>query len=256
MSRFPSPTLADRIDDRIQELEDGFVRLGDEDTPFTLREGGESLEQAQQLHCEREEAERERDAESNEPVTRSVSEWRADMVGLDFPSVDTVPLDEQRHRANQVADLAIDENFVERIDRDVAFQNETVRGKYWRGVELIEVGTDPDDFPGFQAGVVLTHEVGHAFYDSWSPDSGIEEYPRLFRTTDEKEQAQMLSERLHGPMIETDGPFVDYREGSDEELAAAVFASRIVEPMAAQRIAPDAVRRLEEAFGDLSDKLF
>lgn len=36
MSRFPSPTLADRIDDRIQELEDGFVRLGDEDTPFTV----------------------------------------------------------------------------------------------------------------------------------------------------------------------------------------------------------------------------
>ena len=28
MSRFPSPTLADRIDDRIQELDDGFVRLG------------------------------------------------------------------------------------------------------------------------------------------------------------------------------------------------------------------------------------
>lgn len=106
---------------------------------FTLREGGESLEQAQQLHCEREEAERERDEESNEPVTRSVSEWRADMVGLDFPFIDTVPLDEQRHRANQAADLAIAENFVERIDRDVAFQNETVRGKYWRGVELISV---------------------------------------------------------------------------------------------------------------------
>jgi len=45
-------------------------------------------------------------------------------------------------------------------------------------------------------------------------------------------------------------------EGSDEELAAAVFASRIIEPMAAQRIAPDAVRRLEEVYGDLSDKLF
>jgi len=57
-------------------------------------------------------------------------------------------------------------------------------------------------------------------------------------------------------MIETDGPFVDYRKGSDEELAAAVFASRIIEPMAAQRIAPDAVRRLEEVYGDLSDKLF
>jgi len=132
----------------------------------------------------------------------------------------------------------------------------TLYGKHWRGVQLIEIGTDPGDFPGFQAGVVLAHELGHAFYDAWSPDSGIEGQPRLFRTTDEKAQARELSERLHGPMIETDGPFVDYRKGSDEELAAAVFASRIIEPMAAQRIAPDAVRRLEEVYGDLSDKLF
>lgn len=256
MSRFPSPTLADRIDDRIQELEDGFTRLGDADTPFTLREGGESLEQARQLHSERETSERERDEESNEPVTRTVSKWRADMMSLDFPFVDTIPLDEQRSRANQVAELATDEDVVDRIDRGVAFQSDTVRGKYWRGVQLIEIGTNPNDFPGFQAGVVLAHEVGHAFYDAWSPDSGIEEHPRLFRTTDEKEQAVALSERLHGPMVETDGPFVDYRKGSDEELAAAVFASRIIEPTAAQRIAPDAVRRLEEVFGDLSDNLF
>ena len=139
---------------------------------------------------------------------------------------------------------------------DVAFPSDTVRGKYWRGVGLIEIGTNPDDFPGFQAGVVLAHELGHGFYDIWSPDSGIEEYPQLFRTTDEMEQAVALSERLHGPMVETDGPFVDYRKGSDEELAAAVFASRIIEPTAAQRIAPDAVHRLEEVFGDLSDDLF
>jgi hypothetical protein len=152
--------------------------------------------------------------------------------------------------------MATTENVAERIDRDVAFQDETVRGKYWRGIGLIEVGTDADDFPGFQTGVVLAHEVGHAFYDAWTPDSGIEEHARLFRTTDEQEQARALSERLHGPMIVTDGPFVDYREGSDEELAAAVFASRIVEPMAAQRIAPDAVRRLEEVFGELSTELF
>lgn len=256
MSRFPSPTLADEIKDRVQELEDGFVRLGDDDTPFTLRKGGESVEQARQLHSERDESERERDEESNEPVTRTVSKWREDMVGLDFPFVDTIPLGEQRRRAEQVAELATAENFVERIDRGVAFQDETVRGKYWRGIRLIELGTDPDDFPGFQIGVVLAHELGHAFYDAWSPDSGIEEQPRLFRTVDETEQARMLSERLHGPMIETDGPFVDYRQGNDEELAAAVFASRIIEPMAAQRIAPDAVRRLEDVFGDLSRNLF
>lgn len=73
MSRFPSPTLADRIDDRIQELEDGFTRLGDADTPFTLREGGESLEQPRQLRSERETSERERAEEANEPVTSTVS---------------------------------------------------------------------------------------------------------------------------------------------------------------------------------------
>ena len=213
MSRFPSPTLADRIDDRIQELEDGFVRLGDEDTPFTLRGGGEPVEEAQQLHDERDERKRDRDEESNEPVTRTVSTWRADMMGLDFPFVDTIPLEEQRSRANQVAELATDENIVDRIDRDVAFRSDTVRGKYWRGVGLIEIGTNSDDFPGFQSGVVLAHEVGHAFYDAWSPNSGIEEHPRLFRTTDETEQAVALSERLHGPIIETDGPFVDYRKG-------------------------------------------
>ncbi len=256
MSRFPSPTLADRIDDRIQELGDGFVRLGEEDTPFTLREGGESLENARQLHSERDESKRERDEESNEPVTRTLGEWREDMMGLDFPFVDTIPLDEQRRRADRVAELATTETVVKRIDRGVGFQNETVRGKYWRGIQLIEIGTDSDDFPGFQTGVVLAHEIGHAFYDAWSPDSGIEEQPRLFRTADEKEQARVISERLHGPMIETDGPFVDYRKGSDEELAAAVFASRIIEPMAAQRIAPDAVRRLEDVFGELSDDLF
>lgn len=136
------------------------------------------------------------------------------------------------------------------------FRDTTVRGKYWRGVQLIEIGTGPGDFPGFREGIVLAHELGHAFYEAWSPDSGIEEQPRLFQSETEQAQAREISERLHGPFIETESPFLDYREGSDEELAAAVFASRIVEPMAAQRIAPDAVRRLEAAFGEVSESLF
>lgn len=160
MSRFPSPTLADRMGDRIQELDDGFVRLGDDDTPFTLREGGEPLQQARQLHSERGDSERDRDEESNEPVTRALSEWRAKMTELDFPFVDTIPLDEQRRRANRVAALATEEGIVDRVDRDVAFDDEAVRGRYWRGIDLIEIGTDSDDFPGFQTGVVLAHEVG------------------------------------------------------------------------------------------------
>ena len=256
MSRFPSLSLVEQMDERVQRLDDGFVRLGDEDTPFTLQEGGESLVQAQQLHSNRKESERKRDEESNEPVIRNISEWREKMLELDFPFVDTIPVDEQRRRAEQVAELALNENIIDTIERDVAFEYETVRGKYWRGVQLIEIGTDSQDFPGFRAGVVLAHEVGHAFYDMWSPESGIEEQPRLFRTAEEKNQARMLSERLHGPMMKTDGPFVDYRKGSDEELAAAVFASRIVEPTAAQRIAPEAVIRLEDIFGKLSENLF
>ena len=93
MSRFPSPTLADRMDDRIQELDDSFVRLGDEDTPFTLRDGGEPLEQARQLHSDRDESERERDEESNEPVTRALSEWRENMVesASDPPGINHIP---------------------------------------------------------------------------------------------------------------------------------------------------------------------
>ncbi len=113
---------------------------------------------------------------------------------LDFPFVDTIPIDEQRRRANRVAELATEEEIVDRIDRDVAFADETVRGKYWRGIDLIEIGTDPDDFPGFRTGVVVAHEVGHAFYAAWSPDSGIEDTPRLFQTAETRKQARRLSE--------------------------------------------------------------
>jgi hypothetical protein len=49
MSRFPSPTLADRINDRIQELEDGFIGLGDEDTPFTVRTNSTLVASAHRL---------------------------------------------------------------------------------------------------------------------------------------------------------------------------------------------------------------
>jgi hypothetical protein len=155
MSRFPSPAHADRIDERIQALDDGFERLGDEDTPFTLRKGEESLEKAKQLHSEREVSERKRDEESNEPVTRMLSEWRADMMGLDFPLVDTIPIDEQRNRANQVAELAVEEGFVDQIDRNVEFRDETVRGKYWHGVQLIEIGVDFEDFLVFERELCL-----------------------------------------------------------------------------------------------------
>jgi len=113
-SWIPSPTLADRMDDRIQELADGFVRLWDDDTPFTLREGGGSLTEARRFHGDREKAARKRDEESNEPVTRTVSEWCENMTGIDFPFADTVPVDEQRRRANQITQLVTSADIVDR----------------------------------------------------------------------------------------------------------------------------------------------
>ena len=79
---------------------------------------------------------------------------------------------------------------------------------------------------------------------------------RVVRGAAESASFGTLDETIRTNHYETGGPFVDYREETDEELAAAVFASRIIEPMAAQRLASDAVRRLEETFDDLSDKLF
>lgn len=177
MSRFPSPATADRKDARIQELNDGFERLGDQDTPFTLRGGGSKRDRAQAVHDDREDSARARDEESNEPVTRDIAQWQDDMVQFDFPFVDTIPVLEYRRRADQVAEVALDEDVIDRIDRDVEFADQTVRGKFWRGVKLIEVGADTADFPGFREGVVLAHELGHAFYDAWTPESGIEDAP-------------------------------------------------------------------------------
>lgn len=172
MSRFPSSALADRKDARVQDLADGFERLGDQDTPFTLRGGGTKRDRAQTLHNDREQSVQQMDEESNEPVTRDLAKWRAEMEQFDFPFVDTIPIAEHRRRADQVADVALDEEVVDRIDRDVDFADPTIRGKYWRGVKLIEVTAEPDDFPGFREGIVLAHELGHAFYDAWTPIAG------------------------------------------------------------------------------------
>ncbi|WP_152420313.1 hypothetical protein [Halococcus thailandensis] len=82
-------------------------------------------------------------------------------------------------------------------------------------------------------------------YAAWTPDAGFEQGQQAFRTRSQQEQAESLSLRLYGPFHEATGPFVDYRLG-DEELFAAVFTSRIIEPTAARRNAPQAVDRIEE----------
>lgn len=253
MSRLPY--APNRIDPQTRVLDDGFERLGPEDTPFTLRQGFQKRERARDVHERRNVGERERDEQSNEPITRSVSEWERNLKELDFPFVDTILAEERQNRAGNAAVAALNNGFVETIDRGVDFTDDDIRGKHWPGERLIEIGTDPDDFPGFRRGIVLAHEIGHAFYEAWTPASGMIEHPDMFNTGRQVRQAEAISERLQGPILDPDGPFEDYRR-ADSELTTQVFASRVVEPESAGRIAPAAVERLEEAFSTLDTALF
>lgn len=253
MTRLPySPN---RIEEQSQELDDGFERLGSEDTPFTLRKGYENRRRAEETHEDRYEEERKQDEESNEPVTRSIPEWRENLEDLDFPFVDTIPAEERQNRAGNAAVCALNSGFVADIVRGVDFEDEDVRGKYWEGERLIEIRTDSKDFPGFREWIILAHEVGHAFYQAWTPASGMMKHSEIFRTDEQRNQAEAISERLQGPFLDHDGPFRDYRL-QDSELAAQVFASRVIEPQAAERVAPAAVERLEEEYSTLNTDLF
>lgn len=76
-------------------------------------------------------------------------------------------------------------------------------------------------------------------------DAGFDRGCHAVRTHRQREQAEVGSRRLYGPFHEVDEPFIDYRQG-DEELFAAVFTSRVIEPEAARRTAPLATTRIEE----------
>jgi len=78
------------LDDRVEHLEDGFERYGSEDSPFLLRGAAELRSEAANHHRNRDREERQRDEQSNEPVTRDIDEWRVRVDELDFPHVDTV----------------------------------------------------------------------------------------------------------------------------------------------------------------------
>ena len=244
-------------DDRVQELPDGFKRLGGEDTPFTLQGGEEKRIRAEQIHQRRDSADRNWDEQRHQPVTRDIEKWETDLRSWDFPFVDTIPLEKLLERAEGALDIAQSEGLVQRVDRDVTFDQDNVRGRYWPGIDKIELGTDDDDFPGYREAVGLAHEVGHAFAADIGPSAGFEEGDPLFLTQSQKNEAIEISERLHGPIREPgECGFQSYRLG-ETELFAQVFASLVIEAEATFRIAPEAASRVEtllrENYGPQSD---
>ncbi|GAA0451389.1 hypothetical protein GCM10008985_03770 [Halococcus dombrowskii] len=242
--RFPKTIAAD-MNSQVETLTDGFERLGPDDTPFTLRGGEEKRDQAATIHHQRDTNERTKDEQSNEPVSRGVSEWKQNLRTLDFPFIDTISCETYLDRAWQAAAAVQEHGLIEEVHCNVCFEDPNLHGKFWPGIAEIELAPERDYFPGYAPGPTLAHEVSHSVYAAWTPDAGFEQGQQAFRTRSQQEQAESLSLRLYGPFHEATGPFVDYRLG-DEELFAAAFTSRIIEPMAARRNAPQAVNRVEE----------
>lgn len=247
----------DSFDDNlVQDLEDGFQRLGGTDTPFTLREHPDKptpakKERAEQLHRERPEAERRRDEMYHEPVTRDIDDWRNNMNSRDFPGVDTVHPTLQQQRATVAADIARSSFGVTGITRDVDFEDPAVRGRYFRGVREIEMNTSAEDFPGWGETVTLCHEVGHAVDDAVAVKTGFaSERGEVFDTDQERREARTLSERVRGPITDSAIPgALSYRE-LDSEKVADTFASMILEPERSEAIAPAATDQIRSTFDD------
>lgn len=254
LQRFPKTSATD-VDPNVESLDDGFERLGTKDTPFTLRGGEEKRDRAAMIHQQRDPVTRTDDERSNEPINRDVSEWEQHLCTLDFPFVDTIPSETYFDRAQQVTTAAQEHGLIADVYYDVSFDDPTLHGKFWPGVRDIELAPEREYFPGYAPGPTLAHEVSHGVYAAWTPAAGFEQGQHALRTQPQREQAKSLSLRLYGPFQEVDEPFIDYRQG-DEELFAAVFTSRVIEPEAARQNAPQAVDRVEEIVMTVAPNLF
>lgn len=246
MEMGPAMFTQDAVE-RIEQLTDGFERLGDTDTPYTLRSGEEKRNQAMDIHEQR--ADAHLDEQSNEPVTRDLTEWETNIWEYDFPGVDTIPHEILSKRTERIVTVASGYGYVTKITHGVGFDDNRIRGRFWHGVKEIEIRADESDFLGYRKGPTLAHELGHAFYYGMTPDVEYHESPPpIFETNEQRTEAYALSTRLHGQIIgpETQG-ISNYRD-NDEELVAEVFACRVIEPQAAQRVSPAAVNRVEELF--------
>lgn len=246
--------VADTSESLVEELDDGFERLGPEDTPFTLRRGFERRRRAEAIHEERDRDDQRADESSNETITRNLETWERDLWTFDFPFVDTVPSEELAARAQAVAEAGRDLGFVDLLDTDAEIEASDVNGYFKPGSRVIAVDADDDDFLGYRTGPVLAHEVGHAFHvgvNRLNSKGGFEaETETVFETTEQRHDAIALSERLRGPIPESPSGVRSYRL-REAELFADVFATMVVEPEAARRCGPEAVQRVTDLVGEL-----
>lgn len=237
----------------IETIDGGFERLGDRNTPFTLREAStdtiELKRRAAAIHSERPTKERRRDELRHEPITLDFEKWRENRDEFDIPGVDTIPAALRQRRADAAAEIAQSLFDIGTIQRGVEFADSSVRGRYFRGDGPVEIGASDGDFPGWQPGVTLAHEVGHGVDDHIEVKTGYASARGdLFENDIQLSEATRLSERLRGPMVQSEMPGVtDYRRHPTEK-AADTFAAMIIEPQRSRELAPRVTKRFESVF--------
>ena len=233
---------------QVWSIDHGFERLGKMPSPFTLL-GGDKRPEAEEIHSERPKSEQQADEDSNEPVTTELGEWEGDLEGLDYPGVDTVPHEKLLNRAQEVLASAEGLGFVNTVEMPADIYNPKCKGEFKKVPKKIRVDTESDDFLGYRQGPVLAHETGHAFdvgVGNHGELAGYDEREReVFDTQEALQQARKISERLRGTIPSGIGDYTSYREDR-EELFADVFASIVIEPEAAVREGPEAVRCVRE----------
>lgn len=254
------PTTDGFDGDQIVDLDDGFQRLGDVESPFTLRTHPDKKtskqKRARKIHEQRPRAKQLRDESRHEPITRDLEEWRKNMDTRDFPNVDTVPPELRRQRANAAEDIARSSFGLNSVEHGVGFSDPNIRGKYFRGIGEIETNTSDDDFPGWGEATTLAHEVGHAVDNNSNSKIGFaSERGEVFRTKEQKREATKLSERVRGPISAFDIPNAKNYRHKLREKTADTFASMVIEPERAEEIAPNATTQLKSTFDGFFDEL-
>lgn len=251
----------DTFDDRpIETLDNGFERLGPHNSPFTLQAAPtgplpEIQRRAESIYAERPLKQRRQEELRNEPITLDVEKWKNNIGEFDFPGVDTIPPALRQQRADAAAEIASSLYGIGPIQRGVDFADPDVRGRYWRGDGLIEIGTNEGDFPGWSAGVTLAHEVAHGIDEKINVEIGYaSSRGGVFETERQREEASELSERLRGPIVETDIPGAKNYRKHPTEKAADVIAAMIIEPERAREIAPAVTSRVDDYFEDFFEQ--
>lgn len=247
-------------------------------TPFTSRPSFMAGQVGGTRHAERSRHAQTADESFNARIAPDYATWRENPDRYDIPGVDTIPPGRMIDRAEAALGVAMESGAVENFEEGYIAGGSSTKGRFssaYRNITTQEREELDDEYPMFQFGPVLAHEVGHAIdrkalTDRLEADPGDldPEDIRMLNRADAmttkfyseayfadkpelREQIEGLTRRARGAYAEGSlaADWDEYRAELKEQTADAL-ASFIIEPRAARREAPDAVAALEAGFMD------